>query len=83
MSFADARSNSVSDEFTVDDLVTELRFERGTLSLDLDYVRGRLVKTRMDVHADGSVVIDTVNRGKSLLRWLERLRGKKHLEVVE
>lgn len=91
ISFNDARPAGVSDiayagdddEFTPSDLVEQFRFERGHLHLYLDYVRGRLVKTEIDVHPDGKVVIQTINRGKSLGRWLDMLRGRRHLAAVE
>jgi hypothetical protein len=45
-------------------------------------LRGRCVKTDVTVRADGSVTIKTRNRGESALRWLEFLKGRKHLEAV-
>ncbi len=40
------------------------------------YIRGRRVETDITVRSDGSVTIATVGRGKSPLRWLDRLKGK-------
>ena len=71
------------DEFWVSDLVEHFKFEHGRLHVYVDYLRGRLVKTDIDVYADGKVVIQTVNRGQSLGRWLDRLKGKRHLAAVE
>jgi hypothetical protein len=71
------------DEFWVGDLVEHFRFEHGRLHLYVDYLRGRLVKTDIDVYADGKVVIQTVNRGRSLGRWLDLLKGRRHLAAVD
>jgi len=83
LSFHDARPAGASelhfeanDEWTVGDMVLHLRFERGRLHFYADYVRGRLMKTTMDVLPDGKVTIQTVNRGRSARRWLDMLRGK-------
>lgn len=71
------------DEFGVGDLTEQFRFERGHMHIYLDYVRGRMVKTDIDVFADGKVVIQTVNRGRSLGRWLDLLKGRRHLAAVD
>lgn len=88
-SFHDARPRGYSereyverDEFTVADFFAGLRFVRGELQLDLDYVRGRCVKTTISVRRDGKVTLETRDRGESALRWLERLKGKKVVELV-
>ena len=90
VSFADARPRGVSgiefveeDEFTVDDLITHLRFVRGELHFYADYLRGRCVKTSVTVRRDGHVTLETVNRGEAVLRWVDALKGKKHLRPVE
>ena len=44
---------------------------------------GRMVKTDIDVYADGKVVIQTVNRGEALGRWLDLLKGRRHLAAVD
>jgi hypothetical protein len=81
LSFHDARPAGASemhfeadDEWTVGDMVQNLAFERGRLHFYADYVRGRLMKTTVDVHRDGTVTIQTVNRGGSARRWLDMLR---------
>ena len=90
LSFADARARGLSeavfnpeDEFQLSDLVAALRFRRGELQLDTDYVRGRRMKTRAVVRADGAGVIETRGRGKAALNWLGRLKGDKPLRAVE
>lgn len=91
VSFDEARPAATSDiayagdddEFTLGDLVQHFRFEQGRLHAHVDYLRGRLVKTEIDVFADGKVVIQTITRGKSLGRWLDLLKGRRHLVAVD
>jgi hypothetical protein len=59
-----------------------LRFVRGELHFDADYIRGRRIKTRVAVRANGTVRLETIGRGKAALRWLEQLKGKQFLRVV-
>jgi hypothetical protein len=89
LSFHDARPRGISehdyverDELSVADYFKGLRFVRGELHLDLDYVRGRCVKTSIDVKRDGKVTLETRARGESALFWVERLKGKKPLGLV-
>jgi hypothetical protein len=89
LSFNDARPRGYSeqeyverDELTVADFLAALRFIRGELHVDLDYVRGRCVKTSLRVQRDGKVTLETRARGDSALHWVERLKGKKSLELV-
>ena len=87
LSFADARPRGASerdyreqDEFGLDDFVDCLSHTvGGHLRFDADYVRGRRMKTRIDVPPAGPVVIDTQGRGKSAEHWLARLRGARQL----
>ncbi|MFQ5972669.1 MAG: hypothetical protein ACE5Q3_10070 [Alphaproteobacteria bacterium] len=89
LSFHDARPRGTSDidyverdEWTMDDLCRHLHFTTGTLHLDTDYVRGRMMKTRVTVWPTGVVEIQTTNRHQMASRWVETLKGKKHLRVV-
>jgi hypothetical protein len=89
LSFADARPRGVSerdyvegDDFGVADLIERLTFRRGKLHFHADYVRGRCVKTTITVTDDGRAVLRTWNRGEGALHWVERLKGKKAMEVV-
>ena len=89
LSFADARPRGVSDmhyvekdEWRIADLVAHLRFERGALMLDTDYVRGRMMKTTVTVHPNGRLVVDTRNRHEQAMRWLRALKGQRHLQLV-
>jgi hypothetical protein len=59
-----------------------LRFVRGELHFEADYIRGRRIKTRVAVRANGTVRLETIGRGKAALRWLEQMKGKEFLRVV-
>jgi hypothetical protein len=89
LSFAEAKPRNASvieyeekDEFRLADFIERLRFVRGELHLDADYIRGRRLKTRIVVRSNGTVTIETIGRGKAALRWLERLKGKKLMQLV-
>lgn len=89
LSFADAKPRNASvieyhekDEFHLSDLIEHLRFARGALRFDADYIRGRRLKTRIVVRSDGHVTLETTGRGKAALRWLERMQGKKPLHLI-
>ena len=90
LSFADARPRESSvieyvknDEFQVGDLINCLRWEGGVLKFRADYVRGRRMKTDVVLRPDGSGRLTTTGRGKAPILWLERLKGKKTLQVVQ
>jgi len=90
LSFADARPREASiieyaekDELTVSDFLEHLRFVRGELHFYVDYIRGRRIKTEMVVRPNGTATLQTFGRGKAAIRWLERLQGKKMMQVVE
>jgi len=89
MSFHDAGPRGYSeklfvdeDEFTVGDFVGSLRFARGELHLDVDYLRGRCVKTDIVVRRDGWVILETRGRNDVALRWIERLQGKRQAQCA-
>jgi hypothetical protein len=89
LSFEEARPRNQSsidyqekDEFSVADFMEGLRFVRGELHFEADYIRGRRLKTRIAVRANGTVRLETTGRGKAVLRWLERMQGKKLLHLV-
>jgi hypothetical protein len=90
LSFHDGRPRGVSgewfedaDQFTAADMLRHLSFEQGKLHMYVDYLRGRCVKTSVDVSSDGHVLLETVNRGQAATRWVDRLKGKKFLRPVE
>ena len=89
LSFAEAKPRNASaleyedkDEFRLADFIERLRFVRGELRFDADYIRGRRVKTRVVVRSNGTVTLETIGRGKAALRWLEQLKGKKFVQLV-
>jgi hypothetical protein len=40
------------------------------------------MKTRITVRADGSFILEAMERGQAPLHWIERLQGKPRLRVV-
>jgi hypothetical protein len=89
LSFADAKPRNLSvadysekDDFGLADFIKGLRFLRGELHFDADYIRGRRIKTRVAVRTNGTVRLETIGRGKAALRWLEQMKGKHFLRVV-
>ena len=89
LSFHDGRPRGYSgkffeddEEWPVADMLKRLEFAHGQLHINADYVRGRCMKTTLDVSSDGTVVLDTVNRGQAATRWVDRLKGKKLLQAV-
>jgi hypothetical protein len=84
LSFHDARPRGVSeihfqarDDWTSADMLRHLRYERGALTFDADYLRGRMMKTSLAIRRDGSFLLDNTNRGEAATRWITRLQGKK------
>jgi len=89
LSFDDARPRGISegdfnsqDEFSVSDLLFCLSFSQRGLVFRADYVRGRCMKTDIVIRPDGRITLTTWGRGQTALRWLDRLKGKKTMEVV-
>jgi len=89
LSFADARPRGASgmhfeetDDWAAGDMLRHLRFERGELHFYADYVRGRCMKTTVIVRADGTFMLDAVNRGEAATRWIAKLQGKKLLRAI-
>ena len=90
LSFADARPRGVSgmdfaekDDWCVADMFSHLRFEDGRLHFYADYVRGRMMKTTVEIDSDGVIRLETINRGESAARWVATLQGKKKLSLVD
>lgn len=89
LSFLDGRPRGASelfyeekDVFTAADMLRHVSFRNGSLHMYLDYLRGRMLKTDVTIHADGRVLIQTVNRDLGPDRWLRRLQGQTHLRLV-
>lgn len=90
LSFAEAKPRNLSgpeyekkDEFRLTDFIEGLRFVRGTLHFDADYIRGRRIKTAIVVRSDGTITVETIGRGKSALRWLDQMKGKTLMRLVD
>ena len=90
MSFVEARPRGRSerdyrddDEWTLADLVRGLVFDAGQLLFDADYVRGRMMKTRVRVRPDGALLISTLHRHGAASRWIDAIQGRSHLRLVE
>lgn len=88
-SFLDARPRGSAelefvekDEWRFADLLRWMRFERGALALDADYVRGRMMKTTLTIEPGGRFVVATRNRHEMALRWLNAVKGKKHIRLL-
>ncbi len=89
LSFTDARPRGSSevdfntkDEFNVGDFLQCLSFGKSGLHFRADYIRGRCLKTDITIRPDGSATLTTWGRGQAALRWLDRLKGKKFMEVL-
>jgi hypothetical protein len=70
------------DQWYVGDMLRHLRYEHGELHFYADYVRGRMMKTTIHVRQDGTIQLETINRGESAARWVATLQGKKKLRLV-
>jgi hypothetical protein len=84
LSFAEAKPRNGSvieyeekDEFRLADFIEGLRFVRGELHFDADYIRGRRVKTRIVVRSNGSVTLETIGRGKAALPLAGTAKGEE------
>jgi hypothetical protein len=89
LSFADSRPRGMSeiefrieDEFGIKEYMECLSFSQGELHFNADYIRGRSMKTSITVRSDGKVTMTTWGRGEAVLRWLDKLKGKKLMKVV-
>lgn len=90
LSFHDGRPRGFSgmhfdddDEWSVPDMMKGLEYRRGGLHFYADYVRGRCLKTTIELAADGTLILETVNRGQAATRWVSKLQGEKTLSLVE
>ena len=89
LSFRDARPRGASgmhyqetDHWTAADMIRHLCFERGELHFYADYVRGRMMKTTVEVNREGRVLVETMNRGEAATRWVATLQGKRIVSIV-
>jgi hypothetical protein len=70
------------DDWTVADMLRRLTFPGGRVYFYADYVRGRMMKTAVEIFPDCRIVLETQNRGEAATRWVEKLQGKKMLALV-
>ncbi len=63
----------------MEDFYRHLSFIRGKLRFDADYVRGRLIKTVVEISKDGTILITTINRADLAFQWVEYLLGKRSM----
>lgn len=89
LSFHDARPRGVSgmdfsarDAWSVADMLRSLTFPAGRVYFYADYVRGRMLKTGVEIFPGGRIVLATQNRGEAATRWVQKLKGKKMLALV-
>ncbi len=70
-----------SDRWTVGDMLAHLTFLNGGLTFRADVVRGRCMKTTVEIDHAGTILVETANRGQELTRWIAALRnnGMPHL----
>lgn len=64
-------------------MLRHLTYSGGRLRFHADYVRGRCVKTTIEIDPEGQIAITTTNRGEAATRWVARLQGKKLLSLVD
>jgi hypothetical protein len=86
LSFDDAAADldlAESDEWTAGDMLRHLSFERGWLRFQADHVRGRRMKTTIEIDPDGRITLGAVDRGDAALRWLSRLQVKQATQEEE
>jgi hypothetical protein len=69
----------VQDIWSVEDFHCHLSFIHGKLRFDADYVRGRLIKTVVEISKDGTILIETRNRADLASQWVEYLLGKRSM----
>jgi len=90
LSFADARPRGHSDveyekredDWFLSDVLSRLTFVQGSLVFDSDYVRGRMMKTRLELRANGTLLVETRGRYGMVHRWFGILRGQKQIRLA-
>ena len=55
---------------------------RGELRFHADYIRGRRIKTRIAVRANGTARLETIVAARQCYAGSRRMRGKKLLQMV-
>ena len=67
------------DVWSLEDFHRHLSFIYGKLRFEADYVRGRLIKTVVEISKDGTILIKTINRADLASQWVEYLLGKRSM----
>lgn len=88
LSFYDARRTCSEgydehDRWTAADMLGYLRFSEGRLRFRAGCVRGRSVETTIEVASDGTVLIETINRGELATSWVDLIRGTSQLQTTD
>lgn len=86
LSFDDADADldfAEPDEWTASDMLRCLSFERGRLHFHADVVRGRCMRTTIELEPEGRITLKTVNRGDAASAWISRLQGRSATRVTE
>jgi len=74
---ADADVDFIDDhEWSADDMLRCLAFERGRLRFEADHVRGRCMQTTIEIDGEGKITLETVDRGEAAMRWIAKLQRK-------
>jgi hypothetical protein len=78
-SFADADADVDSTdyhEWSADDMLRCLAFDRGRLCFAADDVHGRCMQTTIEIDGAGKITLETVDRGEAAMRWIAKLQRK-------
>jgi hypothetical protein len=80
LSFADADADldfAERDRWRTGDMLRCLSFEQGRLRFHADEVRGRCMRTTVEIDPEGKILIETAGRGEAALRWISKLRARE------
>lgn len=84
LSFDDAEIDLVAnDEWMAADMLRCLSFDRGRLYFHADHVRGRCMKTTIEIDREGTITLETLSRGDAATRWISKLQAKWASPVVQ
>jgi hypothetical protein len=78
LSFDDADTDldfAERDEWTAGDMLRCLAFEQGRLRFRAGEVRGRSMKTTVEIDPEGKITLATADRGEAALQWIRKLQG--------
>lgn len=71
------------DGWYAEDVLRALRFERGGLRVETDYVRGRRMKTTVAIAADGTFLVEAHDRMDGPERWMGQLQGERQATLEQ